>query len=237
MTKLFDTAIFAKDDMDEQDSLGGNFLPTGLYGMKFTAFYVEQASSGATMIYMTLTDDATKRKVNISECIANKKGENTYTDKDGNKKPMIGLTKVNTMVILATGSPITELDFEKKSVGIYDRKLKKELIQQREVGVEMIGKPVKVGLLAVTEYGSKQVDGAWTEDKSKQFTNNEVGKMFDTEGRTAAEIKAEKAPDFIEKWAEKYSDKTIDRTNGEKPDGTESASESETKAKKTKTLF
>jgi len=228
--------------VEEKDTLGGGsyILDTGAYDMIIDSAYLDQSAGGAYSMNLGFKSADGKQ---YSETIYITSGTakgclNTYIDKKtGEKKTLPGYDMVDTIVLCATGQSLGELEPEEKVVEVYNPELKKKAPAKKQVFMDLIGKPVTLGIIKVKEFKNvKQADGTYAAGTDvREF--NEINKAFNTESKqTVVEAKAGEEASFYTKWVEKNTaDYIKDKTKGAKPAA--GASTAGASAKPTKSLF
>lgn len=195
----------------EKDVLGGRtLLPTNVYDGTLDVAYLTKSSGGATAFNFIVDVDG--RKVRDTIYVTNKAGGVTYT-KDGKKFPLPGYSLVNALCKLTAGKEIPDLVFEKKLVKLYDFEQRKEVPTEVDVAVELVGKPVKLGIEHHRENKrAKDQTGAYVPTAEvREF--NTITRVFHTQtNQTAAEYNAQSPAEFMAIWVKEFEGKVIDKT-------------------------
>jgi hypothetical protein len=201
-----------------EDRLGGfSALETDAYTGTVKLAYAGKSDGGALNVTVVLDLDG--REYRETVYITNKKGENFFLNKqDTSKKvPLPGFTVINDLCICTTEAPLSEQPTEEKQVMVYDYDQKKELPQAAEVLIDLIGKPVTVGILQTLENkGVKQTDGSYADGPEERTVNNidkvfhEPSKMTVVEATANGGWDADKAA-FMNGWLERNKGKTRDK--------------------------
>ena len=216
-------SIFAKlttDNIEEsKDVLGGSFepKPTGVYDAVIKLAYEGKArNSDAQSI--TIHADIDGDEFRETLWITNKQGVNYYTSKDEAKKkmPLPGFTTVDDLCLLTTGHPLAEADTEEKVLKLYDFTERKELPKNVLVLVDLIGQPVKLGILREINDKQKKDDSGDYVNTGETRTENTINKVFHSEtGRTVSEYRHEvETPEFMTAWKTKNAGKDRNRAKG-----------------------
>lgn len=217
MTKMFGN--LSTDGLEEAgDRLGmGGLLESGAYdGTIKLAFVGKSQSSDAQSI--TLHIDVDGKEFRETYWVTNKVGENFYLDKKDPKKkhPLPGFTMVDDACLVTTGQPLSDQVVEEKVVNLYDFEAKKEVPQNVQVLVDLIGKPITIGVQKQT-VDKQQKDSAGNYVNTGETRDQNVAdKFFHCESkRTVTEFRngVEEAV-FYPKWVEKNTGKTINRAKG-----------------------
>lgn len=217
MTKMFGN-LRTEGLEDAGDVLGGGgLLESGAYdGTVKLAFAGTSSSSSARSI--TVHIDVAGREVRETFWITNRSGENFYTDKKdpSKRRPLPGYAMVDDLCLLTTGLPLTEQPVEDKVVRLYDFEAKREVPQNVPILIDVIGKPITVGLLKQT-VDKQQKDSAGNYVATGETRDENVAdKFFHTESRrTVTEIREGlETAAFYPKWVEKNAGKTRNRAKG-----------------------
>jgi hypothetical protein len=200
------------------DRLGGySVLETGVYPAKVKLAYAgKSASSNAQSI--TVLFDMNGREHRETFWITNKNGENFSTDaKDPTKRtPLPGFTTVDDLCLLTTGVSLTEQTVEEKVVALYDYELKRDVPQNVPVILDLLNKPVLVGLVRQTVDKTKKNDDGDYVPTGETRDENVTDKLFHHETkRTVAEYRQNvQEPVFHDKWSDKNKGVTRNRSKG-----------------------
>lgn len=202
---------------EERVAGGSNFInKTGAYDVVIQKAYMDVSSGGAICFNLVLeTKDG--KQMNVTEYISNGKKEVYYTDKkDGTKKFMPSYTRMKNIDFLLTGKPQQNPKTESKKVKVYDYDAKADVIKDKEVMVEWVGKPLTILCTKKKVWKqAKDASGAYVNTTETQF-RTEIDFFLDAVTRkTHNEISGNKDADIYKTWMEKYgSDDTYvyDRT-------------------------
>jgi len=198
----------------ENDSLGGFILPADVYKGKLDMVYLDKSPNGAICINIHFNTGS--HIVRNTVYISNRKGEFTY-NAGKVAKPLPGYSQMDAFFKAVTGKGIAQQVSATKTIKIYNYDLRKEVPEEREVFVELIGTQAQVGILQVKEEKTNKVS---VDPKNKPYTEgtgefrefNELSKWFDEDGLTTAEkASGETSPEFLEKWRDKFSYKVTVR--------------------------
>jgi hypothetical protein len=217
----------------EKDSVGGGgVLNSDIYTCTIKAAYFDYAKSKAVSLNLIL-ETSTGRKLTQTEFITSgeAKGCKPYYEKNGEKFPLPGYAKMNTLCLLATGLPIDQLTAEDKILKLYDYESKKETNQTKKVITELTGKVIKVGVFK-TIVDKKLKNDNFNPDLPESATNaryaltgetreeNLIDKFFNEEGATLEEHTTKKEPIFFEEWIKAHQGKVKDKST-KTPAGTQ----------------
>ena len=137
------------------------------------------------------------------------KGQKNYYERNGKKIALPGFSQANNLVEIITGKDITQLDFDKRHIPIYNPTSGQREPTEMDVAMDLIGKVLKVGMVKVRKNKSIQVGSTW-QDGPDEIEINEIEKNFTADGHTLTEAKAKADPTFIEKWKAKRVGEVID---------------------------
>jgi len=234
-----------RDDtiVEEADKLGGGSFTwdTGAYDVIIDSAYMDESQGGAHNINFTFkTADGKSLSETIYVTSGKAKGQlNYYVDKQGAKQYLPGFTICDHISLCATGKALAELEPEDKIVEVYNPELKKKAPTSKPVLMELIGKPVTLGIVKVKEFKNvKDASGNYVPGSDiKEF--NEVAKAFNTDSKqTVVEAKAGEEAAFFEKWCKQNtSDYVKDKTKGKTPTAGATSSSAGSAAKPTTSLF
>lgn len=190
---------------EEKDSVGGFAAwETDLYEAQIKAAYLDTYDKGSKYIELVLelTDAAGNTRQHSEREIvwsANTKGPFYIDKKTGEKKELIGLSKMNSLGQLLTGKKLGQSNFENKFHKIYSKEANGEVPQERPTLVEWTGKKIFVGLQKVIT--NKQVkQGTTYVDTNEERTDNQVDKFFNENKATLLEVQNSVESKFHEDW-------------------------------------
>jgi hypothetical protein len=197
---------------------GGGVRETGAYEATVKLVYAGKASSSNAQS-LTVLLDMGGQEYRETLWVTNKNGENFFLDKqDKTKKvPLPGFTIADDLCLLTTGMPLSEQTFSEKVVNIYDYDAKKEVPTNVHVLMDLIGKPVIMGVVKQTVDKTKKNDNTGQYDPTGETRDeNVIEKVFHAESkRTVTEFRAEQEEAvFYGKWVEKNAGKTRNRSKG-----------------------
>lgn len=216
MSKMFSN--LTDDDLEDSGDVlgGGGPLESGAYDGVIKLAYVGKSQRSNSQS-VTVHIDCGGRELRETIWFLSGQGDNFYYDKvdKTKKRPLPGYTAVNDLCLLATGFGLADQDIEEKTVSLWDFDAKKEIPQQVPVLIDLIGKPITVGVLKEvvdknTKVGNEYVPSGETREQ------NTVDKFFHSESkRTVTEVKEEiEEAVFYPKWVEKNTGKTRNKVKG-----------------------
>lgn len=200
----------------DKDVLGGGYsLPeSGLYNATVKVAYATTAASGAVAINIVLTlENGTEvREALWVRSGTAKGGANFYVDKQGNKKFLPGYATANTLCEVVAGKGLPAVTMEEKVLNLYSAEAGKEVPTKVPVVMDVVGQPLKVGLIRVLENKNiKDASGNYVPSAETRESVT-IDKIFNTEGLTKTEKQAgETEPKFAAKWAEKWTGEVRDK--------------------------
>ena len=213
---MFDNLMMDDSIQAEKDVLGGggSLLETGVYDFTIEMAYASKSAGGAAALNVHLKSDsgATLRKAIY---VTNKKGENFYIGKDGQKAYLPGFLLATNLCLLTVKKELHQVTPEDKTIMLYDFDAKKELPTKAKVLVDLIGQRVTVSIVKeVVDKTAKQGDGSYA-PTGETREQNELSKVFNEDGLTQLE-KDSGATEakFKAAWIAQYGDKKINKAKG-----------------------
>lgn len=214
--KLNDLAI-ENDIVEEGDSLPAKRSWTqesGVYPVTVDLAYLKESQGGSKQLVVHFKEHPfggfTIRQTFIMTSGRAKGQKNTYTDSDGNERMLPGMQHVNSLFQLTLGKPISDVDFEARTVPLYDYEQRAEVPTEVPVPLDLIGQELQIGVLKVEQNKRAQQNGSWVDTNEKQEIN-EIDKIFDADGRTLTEKKAGAEPVFVNQWRERNEGRTVQK--------------------------
>lgn len=200
---------------ESKDSLGGfGPMPSGVYDAVIKLAYAGKSSSSDAQC-VTVHFDVGGQEMREQIWVTNGKGQNFYTPKgETSRLPLPGFTTIDELCLLATGEPLSEQPTETKTVKLYNFEEKKELPTEVPVLVDLIGKPVKLGILRqIVDKQTKGDDGVYRANGETR-TENTVSKVFHPETKmTVNEYRHEiNDCEFHDAWQARNKGKDRDRS-------------------------
>ena len=213
-----------EDVKEDGDFLGGfGVLESGVVDTTIELAYVTVADGGAKALNCTFkTTDGRTLRQQFWMTSGTAKGCLPYfvNQKTLEKKFLPGYTIASHICLLAAGKRIATLPTEDKVINLYSYKESKEVMTKVDMVVDLLGKPITLGVIkqlvdktkatGETDANGKAVYVATGETRAE----NEVDKVFRTrDGLTVAEITA-KATEakFKGQWAAKWEGQVRDKS-------------------------
>jgi hypothetical protein len=201
----------------EEDRLPGSnrIVESGVYPMKIDLAYIDtSAATGAVALKVHFKDVSggfTLREAFWIRSGKAKGHKTTYIGSDGQERDLPGLLQANALCVATMGKPLSQLEAEEKVVPMWSFETSKEENTKLLVVLPLIGKHVQIGVLKkVRNKRAKGGDGTWGPTGERQEIN-ELDKIFNVDGLTAAEKKSGAVkPEFKEKWEAKFGGQVID---------------------------
>lgn len=226
MTNLLG-AIKRADKVEEvKDVLGGSKfakVESGIYAGTIKYAYLKPSSTGALGMHMEveLEDGAVMQE---SIYLTNSQGENFYLDKQDDKKKHLlpGYITADEIALFGAQKPIAELDTEGRIIKLRDYDLQQDVPTEVPMLVDLVGKPVQLGILKIIEDKKIKTEEIGANGKpvykatGETRTINQIDKVFHpTNNMTAAELRAgAEEPSFYDAWKEKNAGKVRDLSTG-----------------------
>lgn len=212
---LFANLTRSEDIAAASDNTGRARLQQGLHEMTVEYAYVVQAASGATGVALKLTSEAGTHNETVYVTSGTAKGgKHYYTDAKGVQRYLPGFTLINDMCRLTLDKELAELETEEKTLMLYNYDAKKEMPQNVQVFMDLVGQTALVGIKATEE------------DKYKTPTESvvklSVDKVFHPETRcTVVELESGLTEGvYADTWAKnnaEVQDKRVLSKGGLKP--------------------
>lgn len=200
---------------------GGRIWSSGVYTAVIKLAYFDQAKSGAISFNIVLEDkDGRELKEAIYVRSGDAKDNKTYYEKDGKKYPLPGYITADSMCVAATGKRLPEVSesAEKKTINIYSFDQKKEVPTERPVIMDLLNKKVLVAVHEIVEDKRTQNSAGVYEPTGETRSKNECKFFGNAEsGKSADEILDNSDATIFAKWAEKNTDRVINKSS--KKDG------------------
>lgn len=216
--------IQTDDSLQDTDVLGGGGpWESGVYDLTVTVAYLGKAASGANSLTIhAKSAEGREIRQTVYFTSGTKKGCKTFSEKDGNRKPLPGFNLANALCLLTVGKPLLEMEKASKIINLYSKEAGKEVPTEVPVLVDLCGVEISAAIFRQTV--DKNVDTGQVDDQgSKVYAptgetrdENEIDKFFrKRDGLTVAEIMggATEAK-FINEWKEKWEGVTRNRATG-----------------------
>lgn len=202
---------------NEKDSVGsGGVLESGLYPATVTLAYVTKSEGGAMgLVMQAKTDTGRDIKQTLWMTSGTAKGGKNYYEKDGVKNYLPGFLAASSLCVLTVGKEIGAMDTETKVVNVYSKEAKAEVPTKVEMLVDLLGKPIIIGLIKQTVDKTVKNDTGAYVPNGETREENEIDKFFRASDKmTTAEIRAAaNDPVFYTTWGDKWAGKTKDKAS------------------------
>mgnify|MGYP000337872451 CR=1 FL=1 len=205
------------NDVEEAvDTLGsGGALESNIYPMMITAAFMGKSKGGAVSVTLhTKTPEGLEFKQVLYVTSGKAKGRNPYYEKNGKKYPMPSYTVVDDICRLTTDTAFSDMETEEKTIKLWDYDASKELPQEVDMLVDLIGESVYLAISkSVENKNVKNAEGNYVPTAETREVND-ISKVFDAESKlTTVEIKKDiEEPEFFDSWLDKNEGKTRDKT-------------------------
>lgn len=212
----------------EKDSVGGGSGPlaSGLYPMTVAMAHISISAGGATGLVLSLkTEDNKEVRQTLWMTSGTAKGGKNYYEKDGVKNYLPGFLLAQSLCLLAAGKEVSAVDIEDKVINLYNFDAKAEVPTKVKVVMDLLNKPVLVGMIKQTVDKNVKNDAGVYVASGETREENEIDKLFHAESHlTTAEIKAKaEEPSFVNTWAAKHTGVTRNKAKGAAAGGTAGA--------------
>ena len=189
----------------------GGIWESGLYDTKVKMAYLDLAKSNALGVVLIL-ETASGKTLKTTQYVksGDAKGNKNYYERKGEKHYLPGFNIINNLCLLTVGKNMSELVTENKVVPIYDFTAKKELPQEVEVLIELLGQECIAGVLKKTSNKqAKNASGVYA-DTNEERSENEVDKIFRASDRlsTVEILAGATTAAYIDVWTKANEGKT-----------------------------
>lgn len=208
-------AANAENIQGETDTLGGGsrILPTDIYLMTVTLAYSTMSSGGARGVVLHLETPEGK-ETRQTLWVTSKKGEATYTDKQGQQHFLPGFNLANSLALLTVGKPLGELTPEDQTVKLYNFDQKKDVPTNVLAFPELRGKKVYAAIFQQTVDKRAKGDDGNYHPTGDTRDENEIAKFFrEADKRTTNEILDEAEASFFDAWKAEWAGKVRNRAS------------------------
>lgn len=205
----------------ETDSIGTSFEPleSNIYDLTILLSYISVANSEAMALNILFeTSDNKQLRQQFWMTSGKAKGKKNFYEKKNKqgqteKFYLPGFNQANGIALLTCNKSINQLTTETKTINLYDFDQKKEVPTDVDMVVELIGKSISAGVIKqVVDQNKADAKGVY-HPTGKTRTENEVDKLFHSDGRTIVEIKAkEEKAMFRDSWLKKWVGVVKDKT-------------------------
>ncbi len=195
---------------ESTDVLGGRHVfDTNIYNATVKAAYSIESSGGALGIALVLA--TSEGDYNETIYVTNRNKQNFYLNANKKKCPLPGFTLINDLCLIANGKPLSEQDFQEKSLKVWDYDTKDEVVKPVLVAVDLIG--AKVAVAITKQLVNKKVkSGNEYVDSNETVEENRINKLFDLDTHlTVHEAKTKSEAKFYDKWLDKYQNTVADK--------------------------
>jgi hypothetical protein len=193
------------------DSLGSSILDTGLQQMLVDVAYITTAKSGAKgLVVHAKAADGSRASVRDTFWIqsGDTKGNKTYyvDSKTNAKRPLPGFTDGEQFTQICAGLDLHECTTEERIIKLWDSVSKEEVNTPVEAVIDVIGKPVVLGIQKVRSNKVKKNETTGKYDKiNEERFSNIIDKCFTAMGNlTVTERDAgETEGTFVTRWTDR----------------------------------
>ena len=224
MGTLSNLKMGADVNTEDKDSLGGGYiLDSGVYDFNIDLAYMGQSQGGAVNLNLVCSSKGGKTlRQTLYVTSGDAKGnKTTYTDKDGNARPLPGMAQANAICRMTMGTDLGDMATEEKVIKLYDFTAKADVDTKVAMIMPLIGKQISFGVQKVTvDKNVKNKAGIYVPSGDTR-QENEIDKIFQAETHlTMSEIAAGLTTGaFVTKWSEKWTDQVRDKSSGAKKGG------------------
>lgn len=194
-----------------KDTLGGGFVKeSGIYLATIKQMIGGASESGALNVTLlaTLPDGSEYRETIY---VSNRQGQ-PYYERDGKKIPLPGFTTIDDICMMTVGAPLSEVQWEEKTVKMYNREAGAEVPTSVNCIEGVSGEQVYLGIQKILANKSKKNDltGKY-EDIAEERQYNAIDKVFHAESKqTMAEARNGQDATFFDAWDKKRTGQVKD---------------------------
>lgn len=215
MFNQINNEVIEQTNQSDQLGGGGYILETNVYDFEITKAYGDYSANGALGLFLEFTSVNGGQNYRETLYVTNRNGEATFEDKrSGKQVPLPSIAIADAICQCAAGVSLNQLDMQPKVIDVYDSDAGKELPTEKQVAMDLLGKPITLAIQksTVNKTVKNEATGKW-EPINEAREENQIRHVFHTEsGMTYAEAKEGKEePEFQAKWKEKYEGVTNDR--------------------------
>lgn len=201
---------------EQTDRLGGyRAYDSDAYDAVIKLAYASKSPKGARAVNFEF-DLGDNRTFKQTIYVTNQEGENFWLSKDGKntKNTLPGWITVDNICLVTTEKPLSQQADEEKTVNVYDPELKRDAPKSVPVLVDLIGKPVTLGIVKQTVDQTEKDGNGGYRSTGKTKDENEINAVFHAESKmTVVEARKGLDPDFFNKWVEANKGNTRDKTS------------------------
>ena len=194
-----------------KDTLGGGFVKeSGIYLATIKQMIGGSSENGAlnVMLLATLPDGSEYRETIY---VSNRDGL-PYYERDNKKIPLPGFTAIDDICMMTVGVPLSEVQWEEKTVKLYNRDAGAEVPTSANCIEGVTGEKVYLGIQKVLANKSKKNDLTNKyEDIAEERQYNAIDKVFHAESKqTMAEARNGQDATFFDAWDKKRTGQVKD---------------------------
>ena len=223
MSSLSNLKMGADVNTEDKDSLGGGYiLDSGVYDFNIDLAYMGKSQGGAVNLNLVCTSaDKTLRQTLYVTSGDAKGNKTTYTDKDGNARPLPGMSQANAICQLTLNLDLGDMDTEEKVIKLYDYTAKADIDTKVAMIMPLIGQKISFGVQKVTVDKNVKNDQGVYVPSGDTRQENEIDKIFQATTHLTMSERAAGLPagEFVTKWADKWNDQVRDKSSGAKKGG------------------
>lgn len=234
-------SIGADVEKPKMDTLGGSYTKnTGLYPATIDMAYTAKSKSGALSLnlHFKVASDKSIIRQTLWVTSGDKKGnKNYYVNQAGKKVVLPDMALADQIAQIACNKELGELDETPKTIKLWDYDAGAEKPTEVDVVLELLNKPILLGLLKVRE--NKTVNdgsGNYIPTREERISNK-LDKVFHPSGHSVTEKVAGGEPKFHKQWADKYGEDYVEDKYDANVAAAEDDSLPETPATDTSSLF
>ena len=194
-----------------KDTLGGGFVKeSGIYLATIKQMIGGSSENGAlnVMLLATLPDGSEYRETIY---VSNRDGL-PYYERDNKKIPLPGFTTIDDICMMTVGAPLSEVQWEEKTVKLYNRDAGAEVPTSANCIEGVTGEKVYLGIQKILANKSKKNDLTNKyEDIAEERQYNAIDKVFHAESKqTMAEARNGQDATFFDAWDKKRTGQVKD---------------------------
>jgi hypothetical protein len=200
------------DALKDDDSVGESNRPqvqdSGVYSVRLEYAYLEESKGGALGLkceFVGMENPKLKFRQTFWLTSGKAKGQkNYYTTKEGKKRLLPDMRRINDLAIVAANKPLSELEPQKKVISLWNFEAGANKNTKVNMISELVGIEFLAGIYRTVENRREEVNGQW-QPVADRREFNEADKFFNSEGFTAMEITGKKdTPKAILDWKKKW---------------------------------
>lgn len=208
---LFD-GIEIENCKQEEDKVGGGsyakFDKTGSYDVIIEVAYAIQSKGGALGV-TTVFKREDGAKLTDTQWITNKVKQTYYIDKNGEKRYLAGYNAIMSIDGLITGKTQAQPKLEKKKIKVWNNELRKEVIEEKDVLIDWVNKPLTILVHRVLRNKTAQDSTGAYVSIPETVERTEIQHYVDavthkTKNETISKVESSLYGKWIEKFKEDY---------------------------------